>query len=409
MGLALRLLAASLLQSGPSAMASWYLGSAIQISQGGGFTIGGEPTAYYPVGYPAFLAALLTMLGTRPMAVRLATALLSWLALVLVYSIARRRSEMTGRIALALMALYPNQIAYVSIPHPEVLEQSLVLLASWLWIRGRLESGGRRGKSSFLFSGLCFGLATLTKPTAFLVPAIFALVDGSLRRENRRRSIAALVLVYSVLVAVVAPWTVRNFLVSGVPIPVSTNLGINLFIGSGGTLDSGNSPRSSAVPGTQGEILRDREYRSMAWRALTADPLAAVGRIPGKLVGLYARDDEGLRYHAQVIYSISSWPRGPAIFQISLRGARIYYYGVVLLLAWGATRRKRELSPPRQPWLSGMVLGMVAYYSMLYGIVFFGTPRFHFGLVPWLVMGAAMTLAGALERQQVQNSVSVRG
>src|SRR6266446_152016 len=41
----------------------WYLRRAITMANGGGYSFEGTPTAYWPVGYPAFLAAQFWLFG----------------------------------------------------------------------------------------------------------------------------------------------------------------------------------------------------------------------------------------------------------------------------------------------------------------------------------------------------------
>jgi hypothetical protein len=78
-----------------------------------------------------------------------------------------------------------------------------------------------------LFSGIVWGLATLTKTQAIFLPIIFLLLFS----VDVRFFLKAGIIIYSALLSVIAPWMARNDRVLGKPV-LSTNGGIVLFIGN---------------------------------------------------------------------------------------------------------------------------------------------------------------------------------
>ena len=90
----------------------WYFERAVGMLNGEGYAVQGQPTAFWPIGYPAFLAGLFAVFGPSVEVAKAANLVLSGVAMVFVYRIARRAagSETAARAALLLAALYPTQI-----------------------------------------------------------------------------------------------------------------------------------------------------------------------------------------------------------------------------------------------------------------------------------------------------------
>jgi hypothetical protein len=60
-----------------SSDAAWYLGRASGIAAGEGYTEGGYPTAYWPVGYPGFLGVLFYLFGENALVGQAANLLMA--------------------------------------------------------------------------------------------------------------------------------------------------------------------------------------------------------------------------------------------------------------------------------------------------------------------------------------------
>ena len=78
--LAVRLIWATVFDPTPVSDFGWYHARAIDMAAGAGYTVDGVPTAYWPVGYPATLAAVFRLFGPSLLAARILNALLSTLA-----------------------------------------------------------------------------------------------------------------------------------------------------------------------------------------------------------------------------------------------------------------------------------------------------------------------------------------
>src|SRR5437899_2735449 len=112
-----RLAWALLVDPKPVSDFDWYFAKGIDISHGLGYQEHGAPTAFWPVGYPAFLGAIFALFGRSLLIAKIANALLYTGVLALSYWLAGRlfRSTLTAKLALLILAFYPNHIAYTSL------------------------------------------------------------------------------------------------------------------------------------------------------------------------------------------------------------------------------------------------------------------------------------------------------
>ncbi len=150
----------------------WYYERAVSIASGHGYTVNGAPTAYWPVGYPAFLGVVFYVFGISPMVGQITNVLLSVATILLSYRLSKQmfHSETAARITVLLMSFHLNQIAFNSLLCSEVWFTFLLLLGAVLFVQGR-------GRYMFMaLSGICWGLGTLTKPQLIFLPVVFLLV-----------------------------------------------------------------------------------------------------------------------------------------------------------------------------------------------------------------------------------------
>ena len=224
---------------------NYYAMTALQIARGRGHVNGISPAASRAWRPPAH-AYLLSLLAdpevsllnefttpafVRPMLllqVALGTALIALTALL-------GRALFDARVGLVagvIAALYPALLAHSHYLWSETLFALLVtgaLLAVVLVERERRWSG-------VLLTGLTFGVAALTRELALPVAGVSAFWWWSTAAQKGRR-LAALqgAVMLGLALLVIAPWTIRNHLVLGRFVPVST---VGWFAaGEGNTLE----------------------------------------------------------------------------------------------------------------------------------------------------------------------------
>lgn len=189
---------------------------------------------FRPPGYPWFLAAVYRVFGPGYLAPRLVQTLLGLVACLQVFFLARRLAGAAGALlASAVMAVYWLFIFFES----ELLEVPLLVTL----LLAALESAAGLTRAFTLRRafgvGLFLGLAALVRPNALvLLPVVLAWAY----RLSRRRRGAGRVLGFprlalislSASAAVIAPVTARNVLVAGDWVLITSNGGVNLFVGT---------------------------------------------------------------------------------------------------------------------------------------------------------------------------------
>jgi hypothetical protein len=313
---------------------------------------------------------------------------LAWRAAAILFA-----DEAVGRLTVLLLALYPNQIAYVPVLGTEVFYTTVLLLAILLLLRSNTSL-------KLVVSGLFFGIATLTKAQTLFIPALL-LAAWWLTARSPTRLITAFgrsAVVYAAMAIVILPWTARNYGTFGEFVLISTN--------GGGTLLSGNNPSAwgdyteddaliKQVPNdVAGQVVNDRLATSLALRWITDNPAAFLNLVPKKVWRLWAPDGEG-EWAYQVGYK--DYDAYRMVFR-ALRGFnQLYYSAMMILLALSIVyilKSGRELFPGA---LTGYIL---CGYFTLVSIVFSGQSRFHFPMMPWVAMYAAWTITQWIEGRQ---------
>jgi 4-amino-4-deoxy-L-arabinose transferase-like glycosyltransferase len=384
-GVLLRLLWIWLVRADQVSDFAWYYQRAMDIAAGRGYSVNGIRTAYWPAGYPLFLGGLFYLFGPIQFLGKLANVVLYSATIWMSYVLAKKvfHSEGAGRIAVCALAFYPNQTAFASLLSTEILFQCLLLLGAVLFVFAQ----GRPGWSAL--SGAVWGLATLTKTQAVFVPIIFLLVF----LWGKRAMLKAGILVYTAVLLVCAPWLVRNYLIFGKPL-LSTNGGIVLMIGNN-PYATGRQIWDENVRSLLGdlganeanlfdgrELAREERAKRVASDYLIHHPGRVLLLWPKKLVATYLSDVDGIYYSLGMVKNRS----GP--FEAAYLGMRIfaegYYFAVLALFLFAIPTIVRSN-------FTGYRIGLylVLYFTFVY-LVYFGNARYHFALMPWIVIYAGI-------------------
>jgi 4-amino-4-deoxy-L-arabinose transferase-like glycosyltransferase len=219
----------------------------------------GRPSAYWPPGYPLFLAAIYQLFGVNIVAVRVVQCLIGAGTVAVVHRIARRVLDRNGACLAALAtALYPLFIYSTGADMPVTLQ--IALIAGGVLLT--LVAAERGSAWAALGAGLLGAWATLVAASALPAFLLFATWmawnrDGIADR-SRSRSIRLALACLLPIVVIVGAWTVRNQRAFGHPVLVSTNGGYNLWLGNhpGVKASTGNRaevPGTDEVPGMEAE------------------------------------------------------------------------------------------------------------------------------------------------------------
>ena len=241
---------------------------------------------WQPPLYPYFLSVVYRLVGTDMIAVRAVHGLLGLAACLLTFGLARRFLAAGWAFGVGVaFCLYAPLIYFFSELLPVglgiVLDLAVLLVGLWA-----ME---KPGAWRWLACGVVLGLAVLAVPTVLIFVAVlvaaawFAGADGVGESRPWRRVLALLLGVAVVIV----PVTVRNRVVGGEWVLISTNGGINFFIGNNAHTDVTLATR----PGLDWERLVRLPYQQgavtakQAERFFYAESAAFARRHPLEFVG----------------------------------------------------------------------------------------------------------------------------
>jgi 4-amino-4-deoxy-L-arabinose transferase-like glycosyltransferase len=377
-----------------------HLGSYSSSDRGAGGSRG--PSAYFPPGYPYFIAAVDLLDGHRTPrggaieGVRLAQALLGTATVAVIGLVAFELLGATlALIAMAIAAVYPVMIELTGVLVAENLLTPLVLAAIWTVLRAR-RSAGRRRYGWLAAGGVLAGLATLTHVNGALVlPALLIGVWGP-RPRLSPRSLAAPAVVLAAAVIVVVPWTIRNAVVLHHFIPVTDETGITLV----GTYNPASAANHQvpykwrlffSIPGERplvraapriSESELDSRLRTQALHYIGNHPLSPIAVAFHNTLRLFELEGS------------FAWHASAAAIGLDAGTARIGVIGFWLLcllaLAGAFTRAARSV-----PWWVWLVPVLLALSVVLVNVE---TPRFRAPVDPFLVLLAACGVSAAVSR-----------
>ncbi len=223
------------------------------------------PTAFYPVGYPAFLGALYRIFGISAAVIVVSGALLGAVTVALTHRLALRCAPpLAAHVAALAVALSPGAVILSTTPMSETLWGTLVTAAVYVLTRARLP------RVELLLTAVLLAAAVYVRPQAVLLaPLLPALVPGTLRQRLARAAVVTVA-----VLALVAPWTARNCRSLDGCAFVSTNGGSNLAIGAIPRA-TGQYLRLTAddgCRGVKGERARERCWQSVAIASIRANP-----------------------------------------------------------------------------------------------------------------------------------------
>lgn len=208
-----------------------YANCAANIAAGRGFVFtpsSGPLHVFLPPGYPAFLAPFLAL---TPPALPIshfalaAQALAGAAAACLAAAVARRYGgHFAGAVTGFLVAVHPYLMFNASRVLTEALAVPLFALFLYLFIK---DDAGRLRITA---AGAVMALLTLTRP-AFLYVGMFTWLLLLIPRgaEPWRPRVLRTALAFAAFAAILAPWTIRNYVIAGRFIPVAEGTGTALY------------------------------------------------------------------------------------------------------------------------------------------------------------------------------------
>lgn len=351
---------------------------------------------FRPPGYPYFLALVYSVFGPNYLAPRLVQMFLGLLNCGLAYAFGRRWfGRTTGLVFAGLMSFYWIFICFEG----ELLEPALLttLLLSFAYMLSLWTE--RITVRRALAAGVLLGLCALTRPNA-LVAAVGVLGWAfwlSRRKGDLRGFVGAAAAFVLAAALAIAPATIRNYVVARDFVLISSNGGINLYLGnnefaqglflsSAGIGRFGTSFDYPRVVASLGHGIK----HSQAWAIFTRRAISYVRAHPGRTLKLmvqkalmfwgpaeisHNKDESQQRAHSTTLRRLPG--SFPAVLALAAVGIALVFSSPPISTM---DRRRREVA--------AIVLIVVALYFASF-LPFFVTAQYRAPVIPFLLLFGA--------------------
>jgi tetratricopeptide (TPR) repeat protein len=356
--------------------------------------------------YVFFLAAVFKTFGHGINAVRVVQMIVGIGSCGLIFLIGRRLFDRTvALIALSLAVLYVPSIHF----EVQLLSISLAVFLMLASLQLLLLADARSTPALLLPAGLCLGLAALGSPTLLILtlPAGLWLGFPGWKARFNRAGVARAALFAGAVLLGILPATLWNYRATGQFVLVSSQGGINFYIGNNPeapgffVVPPGMEDSLSGINVTGAKHVAEAEaHRSLTagevsshWfgkglRFIVAEPLAAV-RLFFRKCFLFAN-----HYEVPLDLDQEAFKDYFPLLRWSLVS-----FGFVSLLGWtGAVICVRQFRK------HGLPLLMLAVYA-LGVVVFFVSDRYRLPAVPLLILFSAFTVEWAWQKQRQRQAV----
>jgi len=371
----------------------------------------GREVFWQPPLYPYFLALLFSTVGTGMVAIYAVQAAVGSLSCVLVYFIGRRLFAPRAALCAALVAAFYGPLIHfdaqplIPVVHIVLVLAGLLMLLRAAGIGGPAPEEGapppRRSRAGFFGAGILWGLAATATPNILLcVPA------AAWWTWRRMRPAAAAGLFLLGVVLPVAAVTARNYFVADEPVLISSNGGINFYIGNNPDYEKtirlrpgGEFERLAQEPENLGIVeasAKSRYFTTRAWQFIRDYPAEALRLYVRKTEDLVAGREIPRNQDPYVYRRFSSlltlllWRFGvsfPFGVVAPLAAAALFALPVSAAVAGGPANAPRDRRDGRV-----LLLLYAATYALSI-LLFFPTDRYRLPLVPVALLWAGSLLA----------------
>jgi 4-amino-4-deoxy-L-arabinose transferase-like glycosyltransferase len=361
--------------------------------------LGTEPFFMAPL-YPYFLAGVYTIFGESLVVLRILQSILGAATCVLIFLIGDRMfsSRRVGLAAGLLACFYGPFFLSHNLLLTETLKVFLLTFSTWLF----LEARKRSGLAWWMGGGLALGGAMLCRASdALVLIAVEAWIlwftDGPFQKRVVRGVVVA-----GAIVALILPVTIRNYLVSNEFILITSNGGLNFYLGNNSQavgryynvdrLDLANDPDGRVYLETSiNRNLRQSEVSSIWF----SKAMEFILHEPGDFLALLVRKMRLFFHHKEISqlgynYAFVSQTSTPVLGFMPgfLVAGPLGILGAVLAF---------------RKWRTSFLLHSLLLAQVLSVVLFFVTDRFRLSAMPFFLLFAGSALVFIIEQVRPWN------
>jgi 4-amino-4-deoxy-L-arabinose transferase-like glycosyltransferase len=366
----------------------WYYGN--EIAKGHGYVsyVTHLPTANYPIGYPAILAALFWVTWHTPftndlmLSAGLMHVVFSTATVLMVYVIGRHVFNPTvGLLAAALMAIFPDAIYEVATLQLEttfvfLAMAALAIIVSHDW------SNGLPSRNRLLAFGAVLGLSILVRPFSvwFLIGLFLAVLAT---HAGWKRAFSLTLVATLAVVAVQVPWIIRNEIRMHAFLLTSTNTGDTLCLDRNSTAFGGFrfADHDGCVNPNLPEVQRNEENTKKAISWVVHNPGRELVEIGRRAKWEFIHDHDGIE-------AVDTLGGGPVLrphVRSALSSAADWYFYFILSVSVAGL--PLLFHGPNGPERRLVLVAAIAL--LMIPLLLWGNPRFNVPLQPFIAVLAA--------------------
>lgn len=340
------------------------------------------PTAMYPPALPFLLAAVGLVVPLNALTFAILNTVIDCIAGLLLARLAQLLDAPRAAVPSALIYLLWPSIAFMS---PLAYKEGLIVALLLGTVVALLEQSRRPGFRWALLSGACGGALLLTQPGLLTLLPILFLALARRFESWRRWWMVSLTAAAAALLAI-TPWWIRNALVFGEFVPLTSSSGLALWVGA----QPGGGVIWQAPPKSWwglGELEVAQVAMAEAWRIILADPLAYLARCLAKFPRSFFYSNWAID---QLI--LAKGQRWPWLIESSLLrfGPTLIELWAVAMAGIGLFRLRRHPAA----WLLWACIAQV----MLFGIWFEFSERHRLFMTPFLLLVAVQLVGQSTSR-----------
>ena len=382
----------------------WYEAAAANLAATNTYGPDG-PSAWFPPGYPFFLAAIYKLAGHSELAGKLGNVGISVALTGFTYLLGRLvLGEAVGLVSAALVAVWPNLIFSTGILSSDLLAACGFVCVMWLGMRRQSKPGPTWPRDIAL--GLLIGWMVLVRPVSLILLAALVLWWW-ISTRSIGRAMLQLIPAVAMVGIIISAWTIRNYIEFGEIVTIATNGGYNFWQTNQPYAD-GNDTYWPFVPMDDpeyqtmrngDEFTKNREGYRYALAYLQAHPDHLIRMLPAKLFWLYHSDTSG--FYEGALYAPMHEPSRLAQWIADhdrlVESFTFRYYELLMVLAVVGTCFAAIKWRPT--WIVPLL--SLPFLLTFFHIFFHAKDRFHIpldGIIAIMAATAVVELVRFLER-----------
>jgi|GEM_PF-2347902 len=343
------------------------------IAEGKGYIRQGNPTAWFPIGYPLALSVLYSIFGANELYGKLFNILISLMIVTLIFKLSCMIfNETTAKLASFFFALWPNFCAYTLLLNTDLFFTFLLTVLLYLLV---LLHNPRFKILKVFFCGIIFACATLTRSLLVLFSGVILVYIASFAGKLFTiRFLKLSVIFFAGAIIIFLPWWIRNYNQFGKFIPLSTNGGFNFWLANV-QLQKGNDPTIDPAKWPETEYDINRFGYQSGLMEIKNNPFHFVRQIPVKILNLFIKDISGFIWISE---GINNSNLKKTILKIFIIISQLYYLIMITLFLPAIYFFYKTHKPTKE---NVLLIGTVLYWIIFHSI-YFGKDRFHLPLIP---------------------------